>query len=55
MPKKPKFIKLIDIAMGNAVKSFFIKNPGPKNPAEKDRKRGIIPPVKVSWNRISSP
>lgn len=39
MPKEAKFIKLIDITMGNAIKLFFVRSHEPNDPAVKGKTR----------------
>ena len=39
----------IDVTTGDVVKSFFVENPEPKKPTEKDKK-GQSPPLKVDWH-----
>lgn len=43
---EPKFIEPIDATMGDVVESFFVGNPEPKKPIEKDKK-GQSHPLKV--------
>ena len=46
---EPKFIEPIDVTTGDVVKSFFVENPEPKKPIEKDKK-GQSPPLEVDWH-----